>query len=590
MVEVPKKKITLAGLKNAFKLYSYIKPYRIEYAIGMFFLLGSSAASLAFPKLLGELVDSGSKGNLSDDINKIALLIVITLLLQAVFSYFRVVFFVNVTEKALADIRQKTYSHLIKLPLKFFEKHRVGELNSRISSDISLLQETLTSTLAEFFRQIIIIIGGITLLLLTSWQLTLFMLAIIPGMMLIAYFFGRFVRRFSKQVQAEIAKSNTIVEETLQGIQSVKTYTNEFHEIKRYKEKIIQIATIGMKSGKYRGAFSAFMIFGIFGAMVAVIWKGASMISAGLIEAGQLFSFVIYSGFIGGTVGGLASIITQMQRFIGATEELFEMFDETEEPLTDITEILPEEHINGQIEIRNLSFCYPSRPDYEVLKDISIKISENQVVALVGSSGAGKSTIASLMLSLHKPARGSIFFDKKDISEFSVSALRTQIALVPQDVFLFGGSIRENIAYGRPSASENDIIEAAKSANAAEFIDRFPDGYNTIVGERGTQLSGGQRQRIAIARAVLKNPKVLILDEATSSLDSESERLVQDALEKLMMGRTSIVIAHRLSTIRRANLILVIENGRIVEKGTHEELIKMDNGIYRNLSMLQFSG
>jgi ABC-type multidrug transport system fused ATPase/permease subunit len=589
MVEVPKKKITLDGLKNAFKLYAYIKPYRIEYAIGMFFLLGSSAASLAFPKLLGELVDSGSKGNLSDDINKIALLIVITLLLQAVFSYFRVVFFVNVTEKALADIRQKTYSHLIKLPLKFFEKHRVGELNSRISSDISLLQETLTSTLAEFFRQIIIIIGGITLLLLTSWKLTLFMLAIIPGMMLLAYFFGRFVRRFSKQVQAEIAKSNTIVEETLQGIQSVKTYTNEFHEIERYKEKIIQIASIGMKSGKYRGAFSAFMIFGIFGAMVAVIWKGASMISGGLIEAGQLFSFVIYTGFIGGTVGGLASIITQMQRFIGATEELFEMFEEEEEPLTDIAELSPAEHINGQIEIRNLSFSYPSRPEEEVLKDINIKISENQVVALVGSSGAGKSTIAALMLSLHKPTKGSIFFDQRDISEFSVSALRTQIALVPQDVFLFGGSIRENIAYGRPSASQQEIIDAAKSANASEFIDRFPDGYNTIVGERGTQLSGGQRQRIAIARAVLKNPKILILDEATSSLDSESERLVQDALEKLMKGRTSIVIAHRLSTIRKANLILVIESGRIVERGTHEELIKMNNGIYRNLSMLQFA-
>lgn len=588
MVEVPKRKITLEGLKNAFKLYSYIKPYRVEYAIGMFFLLGSSVASLAFPKLLGELVDSGNKGNLTGDLNRIAILLVITLFIQAFFSYFRVIFFVNVTEKTLAFLRQDTYNHLIKLPLKFFEKHRVGELNSRISSDISLLQETLTSTLAEFIRQIIIIIGGITLLALTSWKLTLFMLAILPGMMLLAVFFGKFIRRFSKQVQGEVAKSNTIVEETLQGIQIVKTYTNEFFEIKRYKAKTAEIAAIGMKVGKYRGAFSAFMIFGLFGAMVAVIWKGSLMMSAGLIDAGELFSFVIYSGFIGGTVGGLANVITQMQKFIGATEELFDIFNETEEILNDTVEISKDEHINGQIEIRNLSFSYPTRPDEEVLRDINIKISENQLVALVGTSGAGKSTIASLLLRLYNPTSGDILFDQKSCLDFPISALRSQIALVPQDVFLFGGSIRENIAYGKSNATEEEIIKAANNANASEFIDRFPDKYDTIVGERGTQLSGGQRQRIAIARAVLKDPKILILDEATSSLDSESERLVQDALEKLMIGRTSIVIAHRLSTIRKANQILVLEGGRIVEKGTHEELIRLENGIYRNLSKLQF--
>lgn len=589
MVEVPKKKITIEGLKNAFRLYSYIKPYRIEYIIGMFFLLGSSVASLAFPKLLGELVDSGNKGHLSADINRIAFLLVATLLIQSVCSYFRVVFFVNVTEKTLAYLRQNTYNHLIKLPLRFFEKHRVGELNSRISSDISLLQETLTSTLAEFIRQIIIIIGGITLLVLTSWKLTLFMLAIIPGMMLLAVFFGRFIRRFSKQVQGEVAKSNTIVEETLQGIQSVKTFTNEFFEMKRYKEKTNEIAAIGMKSGKYRGAFSAFMIFGMFGAMVAIIWKGASMMAGGGIDAGQLFSFVIYSGFIGGTVGGLANVITQIQKFIGATEELFDIFDEVVEPLTDVFEIKENEHINGQIEFRDLSFYYPTRPDEEVLKSINLKIMENQLVALVGTSGAGKSTIASLILGLHKPSKGNIFFDGKDSSEFQISALRKQIALVPQDVFLFGGSIKENIAYGRPGSTDSEIEEAARNANASEFIDRFPERYDTIVGERGTQLSGGQRQRIAIARAVLKNPRILILDEATSSLDSESERLVQDALEKLMKGRTSIVIAHRISTIRKAHQILVIDNGKIIEQGTHEQLIKIEQGTYRNLSSLQFA-
>jgi ABC-type multidrug transport system fused ATPase/permease subunit len=589
MAEIQKKKITLEGLKNAFKLYSYIKPFRTEYAWGLFFLLGSSIASLVFPKLLGELVNSGNKGNLSHEIDRIALLLVATLLVQAVFSYFRVILFVNVTEKTLAFLRQNTYNHLIKLPLVFFEKHRVGELNSRISSDISLLQETLTTTLAEFIRQIIIIAGGITLLAITSWKLTLFMLAILPGMMLLAVFFGRFIRRYSKQVQGEVAKSNTIVEETLQGIQSVKTYTNEYIEMSRYRKRTMEIARIGMKGGKYRGAFSAFMIFGLFGAMVAVIWKGSAMMSSGVIDAGELFSFVIYSGFVGGTFGGLANVFTQIQKFIGATEELFEIFNEEEEKLNDIKKVADDEILKGQISFKNLSFRYPTRPDEEVLSNINMSITENQMVALVGTSGAGKSTIASLILRLHEPTAGNIFFDDRNSSDFSLSSLRSQIALVPQDIFLFGGSIRENISYGKPDANDNEINEAASKANAIEFIDRFPEKLDTIVGERGTQLSGGQRQRIAIARAVLKNPRILILDEATSSLDSESERLVQDALEKLMVGRTSIVIAHRLSTIRKASQILVLDGGRIVEKGTHEQLIALKNGIYRNLSMLQFA-
>jgi len=409
-------------------------------------------------------------------------------------------------------------------------------------------------------------------------------------MMMLAVFFGKFIRRYSKQVQKEVATSNTIVEETLQGIQIVKTYTNESHEIDRYKARTAEIAIIGMKGGKYRGAFSAFMIFGIFGAMVAVIWRGSLMMSSGVIDAGELFSFVIYSGFVGGNFGGMANVFTQIQKFIGATEELFELFDEKEEYLSDEKVIKEEELIKGQIVFKNLSFRYPTRPEEDVLTSINLTISANQMVALVGTSGAGKSTIASLLLRLYEPTSGEIFYDNRKSNEFSISTLRRQIALVPQDVFLFGGSIRENISYGKPDATDDEIYSAAGKANALEFIERFPDKMNTIVGERGTQLSGGQRQRIAIARAVLKNPRILILDEATSSLDSESERLVQEALENLMVGRTSIVIAHRLSTIRKADQIMVLDGGRIVETGTHEELIGLENGIYRNLSMLQFAG
>lgn len=589
MSEVEKKKITREGLRNAFKLYRYIKPFRREYFIGLFFLLGSSLASLAFPKLLGELVNSGNKVAMTYSLNQIALLLVVVLLVQSVFSYFRIVLFNNVTEKTLAFLRQDTYNHLIKLPLKFFDQRRVGELNSRISADVILLQETLTTTLAEFIRQIIIITGGIVLLTFTSPKLTLFMLAVLPGIMILARVFGRFIRKFSKQVQAKVAESNTIVEETLQGIQSVKSYTNEYFEIARYQVKTEEIAQIGILSGKYKGAFSAFIVFGLFGALTAVIWKGSALLANGELVAGDLFSFVIYSAFVGGTIGGLASVYTSIQKFIGATEDLFGIFNEPEEDITEITAFNGENTIHGEISFKNLTFAYPSRPNENVLRNIEVRIPAHKMVALVGASGAGKSTIAALLLRLHNPVSGELLFDGKDSRQYSLSALRSQIALVPQDIFLFGGTIRENIAYGKTGSTDDEIIDAAQKANAMEFINRFPEKLDTVVGERGTQLSGGQRQRIAIARAVLKNPKILILDEATSSLDSEAERLVQDALEKLMKGRTSVVIAHRLSTIRKADEILVLDQGQLVERGTHDQLIQFPNGIYRNLSDLQFN-
>lgn len=583
------KKITSEGLRNVFRLFGYIKPYRFEYSLGMFFLLVSSLANLAFPKLLGDLVDAGTNGSMAERLTRIVVLLIGIVLIQAIFSWFRVVIFVNVTEKTMADIRRLTYNHLIKLPLVFFDKHRVGELNSRISSDISMLHETFTTTLADFIRQMVVIIGGIVLLVYTSPQLTIFMLAILPVVILSIWFFGRYIRRLSREAQKKTAESNTVVEETLQGIRSVKSYTNEYFEIERYHNKIKEVVSAGKRAGVYRAFFRSSMIVGLFGTLVAVIWRGALLLQNGEMETGELFSFVIYSGYIGGTIGGVAAVIARMQRFIGATEDLFEIFESEEEKLSET--ISDESNINftGKITFDKLSFAYPVRPDAFVLQDINLEILPGQVVALVGKSGAGKSTFATLLLHLYEPSSGDIKFDNYSIKSLNLTALRNQIALVPQDIFLFGGTIRENIAYGKFNASEEDILSAAEKANAMEFISRFSDGLDTVVGERGMQLSGGQRQRVAIARAILKDPKILILDEATSSLDSESEQLVQEALIELMKKRTSIVIAHRLSTIRNADNIVVLESGRIIETGKHEELMKKSTGAYRNLNEMQFS-
>jgi len=587
-----KKPIRAAALKRTLRLYKYVKPYWPAFSLGLLFLFITSLANLAFPKLLGELVDAASGRQVLADphkINQTGLLLLGILIAQGIFGYLRIMLFVNVTERSLASLRQHIYNHLIRLPMRFFLSRRVGELGSRISSDISLLQETFTTTVAEFIRQIIIIVGGLVLLLHTSVQLTLLMLASLPVITVIAYFFGRFVRQYSKIAQSQVAEANTIVEETLQGILNVKAFANEFFEMKRYRTKIQEVAATGMKTGKFRGAFAASMILGIFGAMILVIWRGALLIAEGKMDAGMLLSFVLYSSFIGGSVAGLAEVYANIQKSIGATEHLLEILDEPAEPIEEISTVSADDHLTGQISFDNVSFHYPTREDQDVLQNISFDIAPDQQIALVGPSGAGKSTIVSLLLRLYTPIEGAVRFNDRDAASFPLSALRSQMAIVPQDVFLFGGTIRENIAYGKPGASTEEIIAAARKANAWEFIERFPDSLETIVGERGIQLSGGQRQRIAIARAVLKNPRILILDEATSALDSESERLVQDALEKLMEGRTSVVIAHRLSTVRRADKIIVLDKGKLVEEGTHQELILMDGGLYRGLSEMQFT-
>ncbi|MBT3302233.1 MAG: ATP-binding cassette domain-containing protein [Bacteroidetes bacterium] len=584
-----KKKFSKQGFNDVWKLFSYIKPYKFEYALGLLLLLISSLANLVAPKLLGNIVNIGNEGGLTSELNRIILILAIVLVVQAIFSYIRVVLFTRVTEKSVADIRKNTYNHILKLPLSFFDKNRVGELNSRISADISLVHEAFTSSLADLLRQLIIVLGAVTILLFDSPKLTLFMLAIVPVTMILVYFFGKFIRNLSRKAQKGVAESNVIVEETLQGIRSVKSYTNEMFEIARYAKKIKEVVKFGITNGKYRGAFHSFLGVAMMGAIIAVIWKGSIMVSAGEINVGDLVGFLFYTFLIAGNIGGMAAVITRIQRFVGATEDLFEILENDTEEISDDIHIDSAYELKGEIKIENLSFSYPSRKEDTVINDLNLDIKANQLIALVGPSGAGKSTIAALLLRLYNPDEGNLFYDRLKFSEIPLSQLRAQIALVPQDIFLFGGSIKENIGYGKPNATDEEIVEAAKKANCWEFVEKFPEKLDTIVGERGTQLSGGQRQRVAIARAILKDPKILILDEATSSLDSESERLVQNALEVLMQGRTSIVIAHRLSTVRAADQIIVLDQGHLAEKGTHDELMQVESGIYRNLSELQFA-
>ncbi|MEO6882842.1 MAG: ABC transporter transmembrane domain-containing protein [Bacteroidia bacterium] len=586
--DAPKVKINKKNLKNAARILVYFKPYRKKYFLGLSFLLLTSLTALAFPMLMGKLVDS-AKASFIANINRNALFLLILFAAQAIFSFFRVYLFVNVTENTLASLRQATYTHLIKLPMNYFSQHRVGELNSRISSDITMLQDTFTTTIAEFLRQFIIIIGGIAFLAFTSFKLTFVMLGIVPVVAILAVFFGRYIRKMSKETQDEVAASNTIVEETMQGIANVKAFANEFFEIARYKKSTLQIVEKAMKGGKARAAFTSFIIFCLFGSIVAVIWRGVILVHNGEMSVGAMFQFVLYSVFVGASFGGIAELYAQIQKAIGATERIMEILDEETENIdTTFDNKGIYKKISGTVVFKNVDFNYPSRSEIPVLKNIFFEAKRGETIAIVGPSGSGKSTLVSLILRFYNPQSGEIFIDGKNSQEYSLTELRNQMAIVPQDVLLFGGSIRENILYGKPDATNDEVMEAAKKANAHLFIENFPEKYETLVGERGVKLSGGQRQRIAIARAVLKNPSILILDEATSSLDSESERLVQEALDKLMVGRTSFVIAHRLSTVRNADKIIVIDKGELLESGTHEELIKKENGLYRSLSKLQF--
>jgi ABC-type multidrug transport system fused ATPase/permease subunit len=412
------------------------------------------------------------------------------------------------------------------------------------------------------------------------------MLMTFPFLVVSAIIFGRFIRKNAKKVQDELASTNIIVEETLQSINVVKAFTNENLEVHRYGLSVQKVVDYALKAATFRGGFISFIIFVLFGGVVGVVWYGGNLVLQGELAFQDLFTFIIYTGFIGGSVGGLGDLYAQIQKTVGASERILEILGEDSE--IDVENNHQFNPVKGSIEYKNVAFSYPSRADVGVLKDISLTVNAGQKIGLVGYSGAGKSTIVQLLMRYYKLTDGEILIDNKNINAYEITDLRKNIAIVPQEVMLFGGTIYENIAYGNPQASEAQVIEASRKANAFDFIESFPEGFQTIVGERGVKLSGGQRQRVAIARAILKDPAILILDEATSALDSESEKLVQDALDRLMQNRTTIIIAHRLATIRNVDTIYVLKDGAIAEKGSHDQLVLVEDGIYANLVKLQF--
>jgi len=582
-----KRKLNKKNLSKLGGIFKFMLPYKMPFIFGMLFLLFSSLTLLTFPFVAGKLIDTASgEGWLVDDVNLIALMLLGILLVQSIFSFFRVWLFAKVSERSIRDIRVALYKNLVQLPMTFFDKRRTGELISRITADVTLLQDTFSTTLAELFRQIITLLAGVVFLLLTTPKLTLFMLATFPVLIIIAMVFGKFIRKLSKQTQDELAAANVIVEETLHSIMTVKSFAGEDYESNRYSKGLNKVVKVALKAAGFRGAFISFIIFALFGGIVAVMWYGATLVAAGAMSVGDLVSFVLYTTFIGGSIAGLGDIYSQIQKAIGSSERVLEILEESPEVSTADFQKVP---VHGNISFQDVQFTYPTRPDLEVLKGISFDIKGGDKIALAGHSGAGKSTIIQLLLKFYTVEKGLILVDGKDIKDWNLKQLRSNIGIVPQEVLLFGGSIRENIAYAKPEASEEEIIEAAKKANAWQFISKFPEGLDTTVGERGVKLSGGQRQRVAIARAILKDPAILILDEATSSLDAESEALVQEALDELMKNRTTIIIAHRLATIRKVDRIYVMNEGRIVEQGTHEALALQEEGFYANLVRLQFA-
>ena len=580
-----KPRLTQDNFAQLWRLIGFARPYKWQLVIGIVSVVVASSLQIIFPLLIRDLFNTAftHTGNNPDlpNINRIVLILLIVFLSQAGFNFIRVYFLGLVGERVVADLRKKLFSHILGLSIPFFEERKTGEITSRLTSDVSTVQGLVAQDLAQFVTQLITLVGGLSVLIVINLQLTLVMLAIIPGIIIAGAYFGTRLKRISTRFQDRVADANASAEEAISGIRVVQSFTAEQNEREHYGQLIDSSFNQARLRVLYRSFFIPSIILAVFTGITIVLWFGGRQVITGNLLPGDLIAFLFLTIFVAGSVGSFTNLYAQLQQALGASYRILELLDIN----TDLSQ--PKnprnlKQVHGNISIDGVTFFYKDRPFTPTLKDITLEACPGEVIALVGPSGAGKSTLITLIPRFYDPTKGSIKLDGIDLRSLETRLLRGHIGIVPQETILFSGSIASNIRYGRPMASESELLAAAESANAHSFISRFPEGYNTLVGERGIKLSGGQRQRISIARALLKDPRILILDEATSSLDSESESLVQAALETLMRGRTTFVIAHRLSTIVNSDRIVVLDEGRIVQTGTHLELVNK-SGLYREL-------
>jgi len=571
------------------RLLAYAKSYRGRLAFAFVSLLIAGSMNLMFPQMMRLIVDAAftTKKDMGE-LNQFTLLLIGVFAVQAIFAFLRFYLIASTGQRILADVRQQVYTHLLRLPMSFFANRRVGELTSRLSSDVTTIQGVTTTGITTLLRLSVQTLGALTIIIVTNPKLTALMVLIVPTVIFSAVLYGRYIRSISTQVQDRLADANSVLEETLSAIRIVQSFVRESYEANRYGGKIRDMLRLALRRVVASGGFIAFIAFAVFGGMVVVFWFGSRLVIAGTLTPGDLIAFVLYTFVVAQGISGLSDVYGDINQAIGASRRIFELLD-TRPEISDSETARPLKDVRGSVQLVDVHFTYPGDRSLPVLNGVTIGAQKGQIIALVGPSGAGKSTLVSLIPRFYDVTSGAVLIDGHDVRSINLADLREAIGVVPQETILFSGSVRENIAYGNLAATDAEIEAAARAAHAHEFISDFPDGYNTIVGEKGVKLSGGQRQRIAIARALLKDPAILIFDEATSSLDSESEQLIQKALDTLMRGRTTFVIAHRLSTIRRADRIVVMSQGCVVETGTHDELLAND-GLYRQLHDVQFAG
>jgi len=566
-------------------LVRFVRPYRRWLVVAMVGVTVSAGLGLVFPRIMGDLVDS-ALGATSDvgTLNQVALVLLGVFALQAVFNALRVYALDVVGEGVVADLRTDVYDRIVRLPIPFFDARRTGEITSRLTSDAAVVQTTVSSSLAQALSQAITLVGGVVLLVLLSPVLSLTVLSLLPVVIVAATIFGRRLQRVSTEFQDGVAEANALAEESISAIPVVKWFTAEEAMSDRYARAIRSAYGTALRRARIRAVFIPIVTFAAFGTLSLVLWVGGRQVLSGALTIGELVSFLLYTLVVAGAIGSFTGLWSELQEALGASKRIFEMLAEQPEVPASPNPEEPAER-RGSIAYEAVDFRYPGR-DLAVLAGVDLAVSPGETVALVGPSGAGKSTMTALLARFHDVSGGVVRVDGVDVRHQDLRSLREGMAAVPQDVQLFSGTIADNLRVARPEADDEALERAARTANAHDFIVGFPDGYDTVVGERGVQLSGGQRQRVAIARAVLADPRILVLDEATSSLDAESEALVQEALERLMTGRTTIVIAHRLSTVLNADRIVVLAAGRVVESGTHGELMAL-GGLYAELSERQ---